>query len=52
MTWVHSGGVKLPIGEIGAIVDRHNRNRSDAERIVYVVDGVHGFGVENRTSRK
>ena len=48
MCWVHSGsGMKLPIGEIGAIVDRHNRGRSDAERIVYVVDGVHGFGVDN-----
>ena len=48
MCWVHSGsGVKLPIGEIGAIVDRHNRGRSDADRIVYVVDGVHGFGVDN-----
>ncbi|MDR2309337.1 MAG: aminotransferase class V-fold PLP-dependent enzyme [Paucimonas sp.] len=48
MTWVHSGsGVKLPVGEIGALVRRHNRERSEAERILYVVDGVHGFGVEN-----
>ncbi|MNO48524.1 Isopenicillin N epimerase [compost metagenome] len=48
MTWVHSGsGVKLPLGEIGALVDRHNRQRSDDQRILYVVDGVHGFGVED-----
>jgi selenocysteine lyase/cysteine desulfurase len=48
MCWVHSGsGVKLPIGDIGAIVDKHNRGRSDADRIIYVVDGVHGFGVDN-----
>lgn len=48
MTWVHSGsGVKLPVGEIGELVRLHNRNRSEAERILYVVDGVHGFGVEN-----
>ncbi|MBA6099414.1 MULTISPECIES: aminotransferase class V-fold PLP-dependent enzyme [Pseudomonas] len=48
MTWVHSGsGVKLPVGEIGELVRRHNRERSEAERILYVVDGVHGFGVEN-----
>ncbi|VVQ20782.1 aminotransferase class V-fold PLP-dependent enzyme [Pseudomonas fluorescens] len=48
MCWVHSGsGLKLPIGEIGAIVDKHNRGRSNADRIVYVVDGVHGFGVDN-----
>lgn len=48
MTWVQSGsGVKLPLGDIGAVVDRHNRNRSEADRILYVVDGVHGFGVED-----
>ncbi|MHC6226495.1 pyoverdine-tailoring periplasmic protein PvdN [Pseudomonas sp. X10] len=49
MTWVHSGsGVKLPVGEIGELVRQHNRERSEAERILYVVDGVHGFGVENQ----
>lgn len=48
MTWVQSGsGVKLPIGEIGQLVDEHNRNRDDKDRMLYVVDGVHGFGVEN-----
>ncbi|WP_016969438.1 pyoverdine-tailoring periplasmic protein PvdN [Pseudomonas tolaasii] len=48
MTWVQSGsGVKLPISEIGQLVEEHNRNRDDKDRILYVVDGVHGFGVEN-----
>ncbi|KTC12720.1 class V aminotransferase [Pseudomonas marginalis ICMP 9505] len=48
MTWVQSGsGVKLPIGEIGKLVEEQNRNRDDNDRILYVVDGVHGFGVEN-----
>nr|BFE95508.1 hypothetical protein GCM10020185_60440 [Pseudomonas brassicacearum subsp. brassicacearum] len=48
MTWVHSGsGVKLPIDKIGALVDKHNQGRSDEQRIIYVVDGVHGFGVED-----
>ncbi len=48
MTWVHSGsGVKLPIGEIGKLVEEHNRDRDDQDRLLYVVDGVHGFGVEN-----
>lgn len=48
MCWVHSGsGVKLPIAEIGALVDKHNRDRSDTDRIIYVVDGVHGFGVDD-----
>jgi selenocysteine lyase/cysteine desulfurase len=48
MTWVQSGsGVKLPIGEIGQLVAQLNRQRDDNDRILYVVDGVHGFGVEN-----
>ncbi len=48
MTWVQSGsGVKLPIGEIGQLVDELNRNRDEKDRIIYVVDGVHGFGVDN-----
>lgn len=48
MTWVQSGsGVKLPIGEIGQLVAERNRNRDDKDRILYVVDGVHGFGVED-----
>ena len=48
MTWVQSGsGVKLPIGEIGKLVEALNRDRDEQDRILYVVDGVHGFGVEN-----
>lgn len=48
MTWVHSGsGVKLPVADIGALVDKHNRNRAEHDRIIYLVDGVHGFGVED-----
>ncbi|NBF05864.1 aminotransferase class V-fold PLP-dependent enzyme [Pseudomonas sp. Fl5BN2] len=48
MTWVQSGsGVKLPIGEIGKLVAELNRNRDEKDRILYVVDGVHGFGVDN-----
>lgn len=48
MTWVHSGsGVKLPIAQIGALVNKHNRHRSEQDRIIYLVDGVHGFGVED-----
>ncbi|MEB0047007.1 MULTISPECIES: aminotransferase class V-fold PLP-dependent enzyme [unclassified Pseudomonas] len=48
MTWVHSSsGVKLPISDIATLVDEHNRQREDKDRIIYVVDGVHGFGVED-----
>ena len=45
MTWVHSGtGVRLPVKEIGDLVARLNRDRAQAQRIIYVIDGVHGFG--------
>lgn len=45
MTWVHSGtGVRLPVREIGALVASINRDRAEADRIIYVIDGVHGFG--------
>jgi len=45
MTWVHSGtGVRLPLKDIGNLVVRLNRDRAEADQIIYVVDGVHGFG--------
>lgn len=48
MTWVQSGsGVKLPIREIGKLVRELNQKRDEQDRIIYVVDGVHGFGVED-----
>jgi selenocysteine lyase/cysteine desulfurase len=48
VTWVHSSsGVKLPLHEIGTAVARANRGRSDRERILLCVDGVHGFGAED-----
>ena len=48
MCWVHSGsGVKLPVGEVGKLVREVNRQRDEQDRIIYVIDGVHGFGVEN-----
>lgn len=48
LTWVHSGtGVKLPLRAIAAALAEHNTNRSDGDRVLLVVDGVHGFGVED-----
>ena len=48
VTWVHSStGLKLPIREIAAAVSEINKNRSNSERIILIVDGVHGFGVED-----
>lgn len=48
-TWVHSrNGVKLPIADMSAVIDEANRNRDPSDRIVFVVDGVHGFGIEDQ----
>ncbi len=48
VTWVHSStGVKLPIRSIAASVAELNRSRDPADRVLLVVDGVHGFGVED-----
>lgn len=48
LTWVHSGsGLKLPISSIGAAIDRINGQRQASDRILFCVDGVHGFGVED-----
>lgn len=48
VTWVHSGtGVKLPIPAIAEAVAEANRGRAEADRCLLVVDGVHGFGVED-----
>lgn len=45
LTWVHSStGVKLPIRELADVVAQTNRGRDPEQRILIVVDGVHGFG--------
>ncbi|WP_328606906.1 aminotransferase class V-fold PLP-dependent enzyme [Amycolatopsis sp. NBC_00345] len=48
LTWVSSRtGVKYPVREIAQLVDDVNRARDLGDRLILVVDGVHGFGVEN-----
>jgi selenocysteine lyase/cysteine desulfurase len=48
LTWVHSStGVKLPIGRIARALAPLNRGRGESNRILFCVDGVHGFGIEN-----
>ena len=48
LTWVHSGtGVKIPIKQIGDAVNEINLARTEENRILYCIDGVHGFGIEN-----
>lgn len=45
LTWVHSGtGVKLPVTSLAAVVAEANARRADKDRILLVLDGVHGFG--------
>ncbi|MGW2277625.1 aminotransferase class V-fold PLP-dependent enzyme [Streptomyces sp. NPDC001770] len=46
VAWVHSStGVRLPMAEVAAAIADLNRDRDEADRILLVVDGVHGFGV-------
>ena len=48
ITWVHSStGLKLPVKKIADAVVALNRGRSENDRVLVVVDGVHGFGVED-----
>lgn len=45
LTWVHScTGVKLPVRSLTQAVAEVNRNRAEPERILVVLDAVHGFG--------
>jgi selenocysteine lyase/cysteine desulfurase len=48
VTWVHSAtGVKLPIRAIADMLAEQNKQRTEADQILFCVDGVHGFGIEN-----
>jgi isopenicillin-N epimerase len=46
LTWVHSStGVRLPIAEISAVVRQHNAGRSEEDKTLFFLDGVHGLAV-------
>lgn len=46
LTWVHSStGVKIPISKISEMVAKKNETRDN--KIIFCVDGVHAFGIEN-----
>src|SRR5205823_2679532 len=48
VTWVHSSsGVRLPIARIAQSVVEANRGREEKDRVLLIVDGVHGLGVED-----
>jgi len=50
LTWVHSGtGVKMPVRAIADAVARLNEGRDAKDRLLFCVDGVHGFGIEDAT---
>ncbi|MBV8910508.1 MAG: aminotransferase class V-fold PLP-dependent enzyme, partial [Gammaproteobacteria bacterium] len=45
LTWVHScSGVRLPVRRLTQVVADANRSRGEAERVLVVLDAVHGFG--------
>ncbi len=47
VTWVHSGtGVKLPLAAMGEALREINASREARHRVLFCVDGVHGFGIE------
>ena len=53
VTWVHSStGVKLPIRAMADAIQSINQKRDEQDRILFCVDGVHGFGVENQDISK
>jgi isopenicillin-N epimerase len=48
ITWVHSSsGLKLPVRHVANAISEVNAGRDDSDRILLIVDGVHGFGVED-----
>jgi selenocysteine lyase/cysteine desulfurase len=48
VTWVHSStGLKLPIDEMATAIATINRARSEQDRVILCVDGVHALGVED-----
>jgi len=50
VTWVHSStGVKLPVRTLAEVVADANRGREEQDRVLLVVDGVHGLGNQRET---
>lgn len=48
ITWVHSSnGLRMPVRRIADVIEASNAARDAKDRVLLVVDGVHGFGVED-----
>lgn len=53
ITWVYSSsGLKVPVRRIAEAIAQINSSREEADRILLIVDGVHGLGVEDETIAK
>jgi len=50
ITWVHSAtGIRLPVRQIADALREINAKRDEHERVLLVVDGVHGIGAVDAT---
>jgi selenocysteine lyase/cysteine desulfurase len=50
LTWVHSSsGLKLPARKIADAVAEINAKREEPDQVLFVLDGVHGFGNQDVT---
>jgi len=50
LTWVHSStGVKLPVRELSQVIAAANQNRAESDRVLLVLDAVHGFGNQDQS---
>jgi selenocysteine lyase/cysteine desulfurase len=48
ITWVHSSsGLRMPVRRVADAIADVNRGRDAGDRVLLVVDGVHGIGVED-----
>jgi selenocysteine lyase/cysteine desulfurase len=51
LTWVHSStGVRIPVRAIADVLAKVNRRRTEARRIVFCLDSVHGLGAVDATA--
>lgn len=50
VSWVHSDtGLKLPISRLAKAIVEINKRRGHGKKLLLIVDGVHGFGIETET---
>jgi selenocysteine lyase/cysteine desulfurase len=50
VTWVHSStGLKIPVARIAQALAPINASREESNRILLIVDAVHGFGIETES---